>query len=147
MARVDEWPTLKDVRLRALADSPESFLESLAQGSARDEAGWRATFFDGSWHVAEVEGRWVGLARTRTYDDAPDEYYLEAFWIDPAHRDKGIGRRLIAHVARLAAADGRKRLRLAVLHSNDERRPIFEQLGFVADGQPTESEQQMVYRL
>jgi hypothetical protein len=36
----DEWPLLKDVRLRALADSPESFGSSFEREVAFDDAIW-----------------------------------------------------------------------------------------------------------
>ena len=39
--RADEWEALRDLRLRALADSPHAFATTLAEAERRSEAEWR----------------------------------------------------------------------------------------------------------
>jgi hypothetical protein len=38
--RSDEWATLRDLRLAALADSPTAFGGTYGQSAARDDAWW-----------------------------------------------------------------------------------------------------------
>ena len=49
-------------------------------------------------------------------------------YTEPAHRRRGLARRLVEHV--LAWARARGLLRIS-LHASDEGRPLYEQLGFV----------------
>ena len=38
----EEWERLRDVRLRALADAPEAFLETVEDASTFSEGHWRS---------------------------------------------------------------------------------------------------------
>jgi GNAT superfamily N-acetyltransferase len=63
--------------------------------------------------------------------------YVEDLYVRDAARGLGLGRQLLAAVARIALARGCRRLDLSVLHWNPARR-FYEQLGFVeqADWRP-----------
>ena len=49
-------------------------------------------------------------------------------YTEPAHRRRGLARRLVVHVLAWARARGLQRISL---HASDEGRPLYEQLGFV----------------
>ena len=49
-------------------------------------------------------------------------------YTDPAHRRRGLARRLVEHVLSWARARGLRRISL---HASDEGRPLYKQLGFV----------------
>ncbi|MGH3399785.1 MAG: GNAT family N-acetyltransferase [Streptosporangiaceae bacterium] len=88
-----EWRMLREVRLRALRDSPRSFLSTYELESAYDEPRWRREFHRGHWTIGAAADRAVGLLGvTRGSDVAPDERYLEYLWIAPGHRRSGLGR-------------------------------------------------------
>ena len=55
--------------------------------------------------------------------------YLEDLFVLPEHRGRGIGRALLAHLARLAAERGCGRLEWAVLDWNSEAIAFYERLG------------------
>ena len=57
-----EWAVYKDLRLRALADSPDAFGSTLAKEQNRSDAEWASRLAAGvnSWDlplVAEVDGK------------------------------------------------------------------------------------------
>ena len=63
-----EWRTYKDLRLRALADSPDAFGSTLAAEQDRTDAEWSSRLASGAGSgldlplVAEVDGEPAGLA-------------------------------------------------------------------------------------
>jgi GNAT superfamily N-acetyltransferase len=78
--RRDEGAELRVLRLRALADAPMAFGSTLAGEAAFSDEAWReraqrgASGTDGATFVAELEGRWMGIATGLPHDpDAPDD--------------------------------------------------------------------------
>ena len=71
-----EWRAYRDLRLRALADSPDAFGSTLERERDRPDAEWAAGVSSGASSeldlplVAEEEAEFIGLARaTRTQLD------------------------------------------------------------------------------
>ncbi len=60
--------------------------------------------------------------------------YLEDLFVFPAHRGQGIGRRLLAHLARTAVQRGYGRVEWAVLDWNADAIRFYESLGAVPMG-------------
>ena len=65
--------------------------------------------------VAEAEGSVVGFAEIslRPYANGCEEQpvaFLEAIWVAPEARRRGVGRALVAHLAELVRAEGRSEL-------------------------------------
>lgn len=58
--------------------------------------------------------------------------YLEDLFVFPAHRGHGLGRRLLAHLARTAVERGFGRVEWAVLNWNTDAIRFYESLGAVA---------------
>ena len=82
--------------------------------------------------LAEVGGEPVGLAlfftNFSTFRARPG-IYLEDLFVRPEHRGRGIGRALIAAVARVAVGRGAGRLEWAVLNWNAPAIAFYEALG------------------
>jgi len=82
--------------------------------------------------LAEDEGQAVGFAlffhNFSTFLGRPG-IYLEDLFVMPEHRGKGIGRLLLASLARLAVERGCGRLEWAVLDWNREAIRFYERLG------------------
>ncbi len=94
--------------------------------------------------LAEVDGRAVGFAlffpTFSTFRGQPG-LYLEDLFVRAEHRGRGIGKALLASVARLAVARGRGRLEWSVLDWNEPSIGFYRALGAVPMGEWT------VYRL
>lgn len=82
--------------------------------------------------LAEEDGRSVGFAlffhNFSTFLGRPG-IYLEDLFVLPEHRGRGIGRTLLAHLARLAVERGCGRLEWAVLNWNRDAIGFYERLG------------------
>jgi GNAT superfamily N-acetyltransferase len=82
--------------------------------------------------LAEEDGKPVGFAlffhSFSTFLARPG-MYLEDLFVLPDHRSRGIGRSLLAHLARIAIERGCGRLEWAVLNWNREAIRFYESLG------------------
>ena len=82
--------------------------------------------------LAEDDGRPVGFAlffhNFSTFLGRPG-IYLEDLFVLPENRGEGIGRMLLAHLARLAVERGCGRLEWAVLDWNRDAIQFYERLG------------------
>ena len=140
--RADEWQALRDLRMRALADSPAAFSTTLAEAKARDEAWWREaarrSAEDEGWvtFVCERGGDLIAMAtgmfpvdRHRALDD-PATASLIQMWVAPAARRTGLGRDLVEAVAAWAAENDSAVLRTGVTAAEHRAVAFYESLGF-----------------
>ncbi len=147
----DEWPTLRDVRLSALLDSPRSFLSQHDLERAYDETRWRVEFTRGDWYVGLREGQTISLlAVTRERDAPPHQCYLEFLWVSPEYRRSNVATRMLRAILDQLKKDGNRTAFLWVLDGNDSAVRLYEKIGFVTTNliqplpeQPDRSEEQM----
>lgn len=82
--------------------------------------------------LAQVDGHAAGLAvffhNYSTFRGRAG-VYLEDLFVEPAHRGKGLGKALLLHVARLAAARGCERMEWSVLDWNTPAIEFYRSLG------------------
>ena len=132
----DEGALLKALRLRALAEEPEAFGESVAEAEARDEIEYVArarAASDGdrrAWFLAETSAVMapIGLAMGRRRP--PDECMVFSVWVAEAARHQGVGRALVGAVAAWARSWDARTLVLWVYRSNRRAIDFYERLGF-----------------
>jgi ribosomal protein S18 acetylase RimI-like enzyme len=136
--REGEWSLLRELRLRALRDSPDAF-SPLAEDVAREaddywQRGARAFATGGqaSLLVAEHEGRAVGLVSATA---AGGTGYIGAMWIEPAARGTGLGRALLDAACAALRARGCARLTLTVTETNAAAIALYESAGFALTGE------------
>lgn len=79
--------------------------------------------------VAEVEGQVVGAAWVR-HGLASGICWLDFIAVDSAHRQHGIGKKLLLAVERLALAAGERSIGLSVLRGNALAVQLYQQTGF-----------------
>jgi ribosomal protein S18 acetylase RimI-like enzyme len=133
----EEWERARDLRLRALADAPESFGSSLAEEERLSHRAWRermAPSDSGVWFVeATDDDEFVGMA-VGAVDEPSKTAYLFGMWVDPGRRRSGIGKRLVETVIVWARARGAVRIELEV---NELTRPavaLYRACGFAPTG-------------
>jgi GNAT superfamily N-acetyltransferase len=137
-----EWGTYRDLRLRALADSPDAFGSTLAEEQDRSDAEWSrrlALGADSRSHlplVAEVHGEPIGLAWGRIETSDPDVVTLYQMWVTPSHRGLGAGRMLLEAVIAWARARNASSLDLGVTCGDSPARRLYERVGFKPMGEP-----------
>ncbi|HWU22783.1 MAG TPA: GNAT family N-acetyltransferase [Nocardioides sp.] len=82
--------------------------------------------------VAEVDGRVVGIALWfRSYSTWTGQpgIYLEDLFVEPEHRGSGLGKTLLAALARIAVERGYPRVEWAVLDWNQPSIDFYDALG------------------
>jgi ribosomal protein S18 acetylase RimI-like enzyme len=137
----DEWPLYRDLRLRALGDSPDAYGSILALESGLSDAEWAERLAKGVRSarelplLAECEGEPCGLAWVRLDDDAPDSAHLYQMWVAAGHRRRGVGRALVDAAAEWARELGAKQLDLDVTSNNEAAVRLYEGAGFVVNGE------------
>jgi GNAT superfamily N-acetyltransferase len=138
-ARPDEWRRVRDLRLRALADSPDAFGSTFERERAHAKGEWLRWI--SGWEsavnrlvVAVDEDEWIGMAvGSRTGDD--ERAHLYAMWVDPRARRAGIGRRLFEAVLSWAEAEGATEIELGATAINRGAVVFYERLGFADTGE------------
>jgi GNAT superfamily N-acetyltransferase len=136
-----EWAIYKDLRLHALADSPDAFGSTLAKEQNRSDAEWTSRLAAGanSWDfpvVAEVAGEPIGLAWGRIEKSNPHVANLYQMWVAPSHRCLGAGRMLLEAVIAWARAKNASCLELGVTCGDSPARRLYTRAGFEPVGQP-----------
>lgn len=126
----DDWAVLRDVRLRALTDSPDAFGSTLDRERDFDEKEWRRRTVRPVW-VAEVDDRPMAMAGVFSNDGVLQVWGM---WTDPGHRGRGHARALLDALIGQAVAEGRP-VALHVNIANPGARAFYEGYGFVGTGE------------
>jgi len=131
-ARREDVPAILAL-IRGLAE-----YEKLAHEVEADEASLAATLFGDRPRaevvIAQCDGAAAGFALFfHTYSTflAKPGLYLEDLFVQPRYRGRGIGRRLMAHLARLAVERGCGRFEWTVLDWNAPAIGFYRSLGAV----------------
>jgi GNAT superfamily N-acetyltransferase len=134
----EDWQRLRDVRLRALAQDPDAFLETHAYASTFPDERWeeRATpNGKGSSFAAERDGRFDGLVSCFVADD-PATVFLVAMWVAPELRGTGVASGLVERVVAWAREHRAERVCLSVEPDNERAARLYEKCGFAAMTNP-----------
>lgn len=126
----EQWPIVRDMRLAALRESPQAFLGAFEDELVFQPDDWIKTFESASWHGCFMDDSPVGIAKSSILTEHPDERYIESFWVKPQHRNQRIARLIVRSVVAEAKEEGRRFIRLSVLHKNWAAVAALRQLGF-----------------
>lgn len=145
-ATEEDWRLARDVRLAALADSPDAFGTTLEEALDRDDDLWRAwtspSFVPGdvAMFLAFGEGPTpVGIVVGARLDEGdegerPDEVQIWSMWVAPEFRRRGLGLALLDAVETWArAVPSVTALVLHVTEGNEPATRAYERAGFVVD--------------
>jgi ribosomal protein S18 acetylase RimI-like enzyme len=133
-AATDDWARLREIRLRALEDSPSAFASRLDRERDQPESFWYE-WLEGEGTFLAIEGdAAVGLVSVFLMDEEPGTAHLVSMWVEPEHRRRGLGRRLIEAVLGWARERQAERIRLWVTETNEDARRLYRSTGFVETG-------------
>ncbi|WNZ25968.1 GNAT family N-acetyltransferase [Leptolyngbya sp. NK1-12] len=130
----------REIRLRALHDSPNSFGETLAEAEAKPIAYWEAlteSVTTGShvmflaYNSDTIQGCVYGLL-DREREQAGR---IGGMWVAPAYRRQGIGQTLLEAVLAWAAEQGLTHLGLWAPVANPAAIHLYQNAGFRPTGQ------------
>jgi GNAT superfamily N-acetyltransferase len=135
-----EWALYRELRLRALAESPDAFGRTLADELARSDADWiriteSVTTPGGQvMLVAEEAGRSLGLTFGIFDKERAKTGHVGGMWVDPGVRGRGAGRALVEAAIAWARSRGLDRLELWVTKGNGPAVRLYERAGFADTG-------------
>jgi RimJ/RimL family protein N-acetyltransferase len=139
----DDWPVLRELRLRALDESMQWFAADRSAEAAYTEADWRARIDEGDWGAAVVDGTAVGLVGVAAVEpERGADCWIHGWWVDPGVRGTGIARRMLDWLDQVALGQRWQRQGLGVWEDNIDAQGVFASLGFLADGPPQPSSRQ-----
>jgi GNAT superfamily N-acetyltransferase len=97
-----EWSVYRDIRLRALAESPDSFTATLAEEADRDEQFWRDRMTRSHRLLAERDLVPQGIVSLGPYDQEPSAAEVYGLYVVPEARGTGVSWQLVEAAAALA---------------------------------------------
>lgn len=141
-ATPDEWKTYRNLRLRALLDSPDAFGSTHEAEATRTDAMWSARVAEATSSgkdrllLAFDHDTACGLVWCRLSDDEPAVAHLFQMWVDPATRGMGAGRALLREAVSWAQRVGARSVRLGVTAADTPAMRLYLACGFRPDGVP-----------
>jgi len=136
-----EWREYRDLRLRALKESPDAFGSTFEKSSLIPDSEWKARLERVSPHtdlpMAAMAGdEAVGLAWAKRENPDDDVAHLYQMWVAPEFRGAGIGRGLVDAAVNWARDRGVKAMVLDVTCGNVPAARLYESMGFRPVGTP-----------
>lgn len=141
VAAPDDWARVREVRLAALADTPDAFWATLDEERAQPETFWRDRLErpDGVTFLATLPDdhrgrRDVGITTLLLPPDGDGTALLVSVWVAPTARGRGVGEALVRAAVEVARERGRRRVMLDVGDHNTPAIRLYERLGFRPTG-------------
>jgi ribosomal protein S18 acetylase RimI-like enzyme len=137
--RRDEWRAYRDLRLRALADSPDAFGSTHAVEAAKPDEFWQnrvpiEQLYTQQPLVAEGPAGLLGLV-WGWIDPDSSEAQVYQMWVAPEGRNQGIGAALIDGVIAWAKANNVRVVTLRVTCGDTPARRLYVRAGFEPFGE------------
>jgi len=129
----------KDVRLRALQNTPTAFSSTYAEEFQLTDAEWvkRAARWTDETSIAYLAvdaGSACGIAAGFLDKNDATRAHLVSMWVAPTHHRLGIGRTLVDAIIAWLRVKSVRTLQLLVTSNNDPAIRFYQQLGFQLTG-------------
>jgi ribosomal protein S18 acetylase RimI-like enzyme len=139
--KASEWRQYRDVRLKALVDSPEVFGSTYAESIQYPNLSWKTRIEHCQPELdhplgAFIGAKVVGLAWGRIEPDNLARADLYQMWTSPEHRGQGIGRKLLFNIIEWAQDRKVDEIVLGVTIGNIPAQNLYRSAGFDHVGDP-----------
>lgn len=124
----EEWEKLKDIRTRAINDSPQAFGNTPAETGAREDSVWVEWATKAKNYIIENNGKSVAAATFR--QDTDGTWIINGVWTDPAYRQQGLSKSLFERIFQDARESGILTIDFGVYPIQKEAVTFYESLGF-----------------
>ena len=133
----DDWQTVRDVRMRALRESPDAFGSTLTREERFAESHWRMRLRTSATWVALDDAQVPrGLVSLVQEPGSPeDDRHVVSLWVAPEVRRRGVGWSLLDAVVRAAAAQEATTVSLWVADDNPSAVDLYVRAGFTRTGE------------
>lgn len=136
----DDWARLRDIRLKALVESPHAFGGTYENESAFDEDRWRLEFVKQSFIISSVDGVDGAMMYVENLQgDFGATCWIGGCWSDPDFRGVGLMRAMFELLDKQATVRDWLIQGLGVWTDNELAITAYEKLGFVEMGGPQPS--------
>ncbi|MBZ6083592.1 GNAT family N-acetyltransferase [Streptomyces olivaceus] len=155
--RADEWPAVKELRLRALRDpvADLAYLETYDDAAARPDSFWQERAARGAEGAPEGSGvrqivaegpggLWIGTLTVLVEEAGTTDWagfaverrqgHVVGVFVRPEWRGSGLTKALFDAGVEWARANGAERVRLIVHPENGRARAAYRKSGFVPSG-------------
>ena len=138
--RPNETALFRQLRLQALAESPNAFGETLQQAQIQPDAYWEkltASVTQPDRHVmflAEQAEQILGFAFGLLDRQDATIGHIGGMWVNPAFRSSGVGSTLLAKLLDWAHQREFRALELWVTEGNEKAVDFYQRSGFVYTG-------------
>jgi ribosomal protein S18 acetylase RimI-like enzyme len=138
--RTDEGMLWKDLRLKALAESPDAFATTLESQRHHPDSEWlemiatTAASEIAESLVAELAGQPAGIARCRLAAEDRTTGHIHSMWVDPQFRRRGVGGALLTFALSWLEQRGALSAELGVNERNDAAAALYRASGFAFTG-------------
>ena len=138
---IDDAQLLREVRLRALSDTPLAFGSTHAREFCFDDSEWQrratraATSDDGAMFLAIDNLSCCGLIGCFAEEDVPGQACIVSMWVAPEYRRRGIGAKLMLTAETWARKQGFRELCLDVTEGNQAAITLYQRCGFWLTGE------------
>ena len=126
----------RDLRLRALLDSPDAFGMTYEVESLRPDNDWHQRIDErvaDSWStslIAEINDKPGGIAGCGFDVEDQSLCGLYAMWVAPEFRGAGVGRALVTYALKWMKSRGARTAQLSVTERNDAAFSLYTSSGF-----------------
>lgn len=132
-AEPEDFKRVRELRLSALKDSPNSFGAKYEVLKERPDNYWQQVLKASSWCLVSIDGVDIGLlAVDRADKDRNSDCWLSGWWITPTHRGQGVSKLMAQWVYELCRKNGWQKIGLGVWPDNITAIAVYLKLGFVA---------------
>lgn len=135
-----DWAELRDLRLRALEDSPEWFAARIETESARTPEDWKIEIETAHWRLITDTKKSAGMMAVSKADALRDaDCWLFGCWIAPEFRGQGLMKLIIDELDQVCREEGWVKQGLGVWPNNERAIRAYKRHGFYQDGEPRPS--------